>query len=460
MTRVIVCLSHDEQTRGVGLDNFPHITLITMAPAAAKSLNRLPREAIVDLALQWLRADQYCTPYLLSNRTGLELDDEDYLHTPAQDVESLRKFYRTLKRDQTQSTKRDIIDRIVDGDWRRGLSLHQHAMIDLAHLEHNDTALRWSALQLVPLELEKEKVNSCEESGPANKRRRLNNEGSKPQYPQISPAAFLSALKTEISPLVKAHYHLHRLPPPNNLSLIRLHIDTTSTFSQRRSKVPRRAKVATDSARIMYIALPDSCPYVYVSLSGATARDLTGTQGKASAKVDMAAMKKLVLEAIPKALSRPQERWALANSKLTVRSLRSLAALRGNQKPGSGGGAYCSFSANVEPADTSPVDVESHHGRENNPRLRAVEQRFGTMAEESHAPLDRVHVIINDVFGGSDKVSGDDLNTSPASVGLTFAGTDVFRGLKKLAEMDAQHMSLENMPAWMTGESAKSTIIG
>jgi hypothetical protein len=106
------------------------------------------------------------------------------------------------------------------------------------------------------------------------------------------------------------------------------------------------------------------------------------------------------------------------------------------------------------------VDVESHHGLEINLRLRAVKQRFGTMAEDSHAPLDRVHVIINDVFGGSDKVSGDDLNTSPASVGLTFAGTDVFRGLKKLAEMGAQHMSLENMPAWMTGESAKSTIIG
>ncbi len=174
-----------------------------MAPVLVRSLNRLSKEAIIDLALKWLQKSP-STPYLLGNRTLWEADEEDYLHTPAESIETLRILYRNLGKDRTPGSKRDVIDRIVDGDWRRGLSLHQHAMIDFAYLEQNDAALRWSALRLVPLEAEQETQDSLE-SQPPRKKRRLGHNEAHSHYPVVSAQSFLSTLKSEVSTLVKAH---------------------------------------------------------------------------------------------------------------------------------------------------------------------------------------------------------------------------------------------------------------
>ena len=120
-----------------------------MAPVLVKSLSRLSRSSLIDLALKWLQQNSQCQPYLASNRTINESEEEDYLFTPAEDVRELRKIYDSLRQDDRTSKGR-VVDRIVDGDWRRGLSLHQLAMVDLAYLEQHDTALRWSAFRLVP----------------------------------------------------------------------------------------------------------------------------------------------------------------------------------------------------------------------------------------------------------------------------------------------------------------------
>jgi len=142
-----------------------------MAPILAKSLNRLSKETILELALAWLEENRTCAPYLRNNRTGFEADEEDYLHTPAESIEELRQLYDNLRKDVAKLAKRDIIDRIVDGDWRRGLSLHQHAMIDFAALEQNYTALRWSALRVVQLEVEGQKGLDDDDSHHPKKRR-------------------------------------------------------------------------------------------------------------------------------------------------------------------------------------------------------------------------------------------------------------------------------------------------
>lgn len=429
---------------------------------AARSLNRLSRESILDLVRLWLH-DAHCSPYLVQNRNFLEADEEDYLHAPAENVEALRAIYKTLKKNTDSSTKKDIIDRIVDGDWRRGLSLHQHAMIDMAYLEQADTALRWSALRLVPLEPEESKVEEPKELQDRRKRRKLNDLDPASKYPQVSVPAFLAALKAEISPLVKAHYHLHRLPAPYNMSVIRLYISSLSTFRPCRSHIPRRAKHATDTARVMYIALPESCPYIYVSLSGSTGtnsrtKTSRSSRGKMTTKVDMAAMKKIVIEAIPKALSRPQQRWALESTKLTVRSLHSIAALRGSVNPGSGGGAYSVFCSTGTSSTTSPVEVQLQQPRQIEEGLLPVEGRFGSMDGPHHAALDRVHVTIQDAarIDEVDDVDMEDIDA--ASISLNFSGNDVFSGLKKLAELGTEYLNLDKMPAWMTGELGISSL--
>lgn len=431
-----------------------------MAPVLAKTLNKLSRENLIDLALEWLHHDRYSTPYLTSNCRLFEADEEDYLHTPAESIEALRTTYETLRKDSGLATKRDVIDRIIDGDWRRGLSLYQHAMIDFAYLEQSEAALRWSALRLVPLDSAEEILDDSE-SRPPKKRRRISRDEGTPKYPQISAHSFLLALQKEISPLVKAHYHLHKMSSYHDLDIIRVYITPNTTFRARRSTIPRQAKHAVEAGRVMYIALPGSCPYVYVSLCGASGsggrgKGTTDSKGRAMAKVDMAAMKKIVLEAIPKAFSRPQQRWALESTKLNARSLRSICELRGNQKPGSGGGAYSSFSEDSHHVDGNPVD--SNQEPEHNTRLLDVERRFGTMTGQHHAALDRVHVKIENVLQYDKEnppgVSGDE----QATISLTFTGNDVFQGLKRLAELGPEYVDLSRLPAMMTGELGVSSI--
>ncbi|OAP55366.1 hypothetical protein AYL99_10339 [Fonsecaea erecta] len=479
-----------------------------MAPILARSLNRLSKETILELALTWLGNNRNCAPYLRDNRTGFEADEEDYLHTPAGSIEELRQLYDDLKRNVEKVSKRDIIDRIVDGDWRRGLSLHQHAMIDFAALERNDHALRWSALKLVPLEVEEQKgmEDDDDDSHPPKKRRKLMHPEAEAPYPQVSPQAFLSALKAEISPLVKAHYHLHRMPPPCKLTILRLYITPNSAFAPKRSKVPARAKQATDAGRIMYIALPDSCPYIYISISGSSLGSSgrsSGTTGRVMAKVDMAATKRIILEAIPKALSRPQRRWALDTTKLVAKSLKTMCELRGNQMPGSGGGAYSVFAAGTKTSEKSPVHVlRDESDKENDERLRQVEKRFGEMSGEHHAPLDRFCVklrkqpdeendkrlpLVQKPFGkdmsgaqhaplgcfsmglhniipleldekDSSEEQDRDGGSSRGGTAVTFCGSDVFQGLKELAKLGPKYVDLDKMPSWMTGELGVSSV--
>ena len=425
---------------------------ITMA-ALVKSLSRLDRVSLLDIVQTWLQ-DNAQGIYLANQRTTNEAEEEDYLFTPAEDVATLWQIYDDLRQQQEQA---HIIDRIVDGDWRRGLSLAQHAMVDFAYLEQNDAALRWSALKLVPLQNDDTTLSDGDE--PSEKRRKLHHDQT---YPQISPSAFVAALKSEISPLVKAHYHLHRLPPPSNLAILRVYISPNGAFGPRKSSIPRRTRQATDAGRVMYIAIPNSCPFVYISLSGSSnpPQRSKDAKGLVKAKVDMASMKRIVLEAIPKAMSRPQERWALQSTKLSTRSLKSMCKLRGNEHPGSGGGAYSKLGEMGEAGAEADQGNEARRHEslepEHDDRCRLVEDRFGSMSDISHASLNQVTSRIEDITNAS----GDSRSTLDAApISISFSGPDVFSGLKTLASLGAEHVDLAKLPAWMTGEKGVSSMV-
>jgi central kinetochore subunit Mis15/CHL4 len=463
-----------------------------MAPALVKSLSRLNRSTLTDLALKWLQPCAETQPYLACNRTLNESEEEDYLFTSAEDIAELKSIYRDLKHDEDEYSKTHIVDRIVDGDWRRGLTLHQLAMIDLAYLEQNDTALRWSALKITPLD-ESPPTSSSE---PPSKKRKLH---TQPEYPTISPTAFIAALKAEISPLVKAHYHLHRLPAPYNLPVIRLYISPKTAFAPRSTNIPNPPRNAVDGGRIMYIALPTSCPYIYISLSGSSSPNPASGSSKPKlipAKVDMAHLKRIVLEAIPKALSRPHERWSLESTKLTTKSLHSVCQLRGNEKPGSGGGAYSKFHS-IDPksdlADISPVEpytkpqaqtapvtnqavadvsnlsdsttsqassatlVSNTSNIQSTARQREVEKRFGDLGSQ-HAPLDRFHVTIADLPQCPGQAQSEARPTAEAApIAIIFTGTDVFRGIKTLVKLEVDDDEHSITPSGGVGISKASS---
>jgi central kinetochore subunit Mis15/CHL4 len=215
---------------------------------------------------------------------------------------------------------------------------------------------------------------------------------------------------------------------------------------------------------------------MYISTSGSSSSSITSAAGrpksaretkeKAQAKIDIAAMKRLILEAIPKAFSRPQQRWALDATKLVARSLKGMCTLRGNEALGSGGGAYGRFVGSDGDGEQVPTDVRMKNCEEegDDERTRVLEQRFGSMEGEYYAALDRVQVKLGNVIPLS--TSATDTNDStmhieeqqPNDIFLTLSGSDVFRGLKELAVLGAEYVDLDKMPAWVTGELGISTL--
>ena len=461
-----------------------HIKVPSTKPALVKTLSRLSRTSLINLALKWLETEDNPAlhPYLESNRNIDEEAEEDYLYTPAKDIRELRMIYEHLINEK--GTKREIIDRILDGDWRRGISLQQLAMIDFQHLQDNDTAFRWTALKLVPLHNSEHSNDTTIDSFKPRKRRRTTQDP--PIYPQIQPATFVSTLSDEISTLVKAHYHISHVSrsSTSSLPILRLHVsDSPYTHT-----TPKDSNLFLESARALYIALPPSCPYIYVALSGPAASTNRKDASTATTKMDIASLKRTVLEAVPKALSRPHSRWSLEPTNLMAKSLTTICALRGNERSGASGGAFSIFSEGE--VDTSPLDPRVDGNEEkkelkvqNTKRKRKilaerdsninaadvvmnVAKRFGVVGVQedtakqanSIEPVQTLKTSKNPSAPALDRVSVRIESDKPEAMqfNLTFNGTDVFAGLRQLAELGG--IDTKKMPSWMTGEEGASLI--
>lgn len=435
-----------------------------MVSAVTRSLSRLSRDKLIELCISWTRSSK-STPYLALNRNTVETEEEDYLHDPAESRKDLKDIYTTLGNPEELESlsKKDIVDRIVDGDWRRGLTHNQLASIDFANLEENDSSLRWTALKLVPLAQAEAENN---DRRPAKRRKIQHVQPAElPQYPDATVSVFVQKLKEHIAPLVKAHYYIHHLESLD-LNIVRLYISPNAAFAPLSTNVPRQGKSSTESARTMYIALPSGCPYVYVSVSGATNPDKP--KGKSAApKVDIIATKRVVLEAIPKALSRSQQRWSLESTKLTAKSLKSISLLRGSGKVGTTGGSLAGLQACNRLSKNEHESELQNNGQVNDEedvveasRRQLVEQRFGPMSGPNHAKLDRVQVKVRSLnpISKKRKVSYDDDDNSLTPITITFSGSDVFAGLKRLALLHPEIVDVSKMPAALTGETRSSVV--
>ena len=144
-----------------------------------------------------------------------------------------------------------------------------------------------------------------------------------------------------------------------------------------------------------------------------------------------------------------------------------MCELRGNEKLGSGGGAYSKFADGDAGTEASPVDVkmqeqereadqthDNEHIQQVQERQRQVEARFGSMCGEHHAPLNHLHVNMSDLF----RPTSESRSSAEAPIALTFNGTDVFAGIKALAELGLEEVDLEKLPGWMTGEKSVSSL--
>ncbi|KAF4964617.1 hypothetical protein FSARC_7480 [Fusarium sarcochroum] len=469
-------------------------------PAVLKSLNRLSRESLISLALDWLDDESLpnAIPYI-ERRDEDDEEENDDIYPPCRSVDDLQQLYIDMQ--QQKGSKRDVLSRIVEGDWRLGLTLYQLAMADMAYFEQNPTSQKWSAYQILPLK---------QPSQDAGEEQVLKVDQKSLTIPRFHPSTFLQNLQTQVLPDVKAHYHFHR---PKDIPVLLLRIFVVDSPYNTDFALSSRDTTGTatnfDSSRTVYIAFPDGSPALYITKSQAT-----GPIGSGESK----SLQSLIVDGVPKALSRPRERYTLKSGNLASKNLDALLDKKGSGRTNAAAGGwsiYANESTKVSPLDTilpsPPLSRDSSSSNVNHKRgapltesqraakraKLAAKARFGDSGVVTDGKgVEKVDIVIQDPFPSSadlsepeggeneeDTAAGtkkrrqskinavireanvameEDARNDKApsdrwtpTIKITFSGTHVWAGVRQLVE--AGIVDGERMPGWMTGEEGVTT---
>jgi central kinetochore subunit Mis15/CHL4 len=458
-------------------------------PAVYKILQRLSRPSLLSLVLDWLdeRNQENLAPYLADPEN--EDDDDQDLYPPAPSLAALREIYTELQ--TRKGSKRDVVDRIIEGDWRDGITLYQLAMADMQYLYDHPASQKWTALKIV--------------------RMAEDELSSKPTaIPRFHPSTFLRNLQKEVLPDVKAHYNLDR-HSTLHLTILRVFI-IESPYNSSAALHTQKQHTTFDASKTFYIAFPDASPYVYVSLT-----TTTSTPGQPSSMSDNKSLRKLTLDGIPKAFSKPRERYRLESTSLSARNLEALVDRRGPNGTNAAGGGWGVYTEEKKDGRENPLNnqlstpeaslLESDdEGKETKQlglkrqreedekvvkrRKLVAKGRFGNSAKfDDGKGIERLDVRIEDLYSLTravgeddevDEISGEGVADKKKKKGrrstisielerdeaeavgegwrpdihLTFHGNHIFAGIRELVE--AGVIDGEKMPGWMTGEEGVS----
>ncbi|KAF2690858.1 CHL4-domain-containing protein [Lentithecium fluviatile CBS 122367] len=476
--------------------NIPHSHRLPVTHREVqRTFGKLSRHSLISLAQQWLakKNRDFCRPYLLSDRDDDDEEEEDEQYTPAQSCEELQEIYKELA--ARKGGKREIQDRILEGDWRKGISMYQLATAEIQYLLDHPNSLRWTAKRLARIPNAKSAVLDMEVTNDSE------------HLPRFQAQTFMSNLSRELTPLMKAHYLLTKIKTlPMTILRVYIHDSPYST----------EASLATDnsspdSAKSVFFIWPNGSPFVYSSIANHLGQVISD---------DGRHLRDIVQQAIPKAFSRPSARYQLASTNFTTKSLDALLTYRGPGKSNAAAGGWSvfqdhSFSQNALDFITSQrgdahekkgADQETSAGAtkqgpgrpkrtledtetsEAKRRREVAEGRFGTSAKPNDGRgLERFEVRIDDSFpqsrtsaDGNNDVDTSDLSARPSNhnrrgrpslldrsleeieelgdseswvpdVRAVFQGSHVFAGIRQLVEQGV--VDGEKMPGWMTGEA-------
>lgn len=486
--------------------NIPHShRLPTHHREVQRTFSKLSRQSLISLAHQWLakKNRDFCRPYLLNDRGAeAEADDEDddELYTPAQSYEELQEIYKELG--ARKGGKREIQDRILEGDWRTGISMYQLATAEIQYLLDHPNSLRWTAKRLA--RIPNAKATAALDMEVTNDSEHL---------PRFQAQTFMANLARELTPLMKAHYLLIRIKTLP-MTILRVYIHDSPYSTEASLAIPTTPS-HPDNARAVFFIWPNGSQFVYSSIANHLGQTISD---------DARHLRDVVQQAVPKAFSRPSARYQLASTNFTTKNLDALLAYRGPGKGNAAGGGWSifqdhSFSQNALDfitslregtgkngsgkmghgaagekanangnAKTAPGRpkraLEAEETPEAKRRREVAAGRFGTSAQPGDGlGLERVEVRIDDAFPPLDG-DASTLNDEPGEhsaprgrkgrpslldrsldemeeleggdawvpdVRVTFQGTHVFAGVRQLVE--AGVIDGEKMPGWMTGEA-------
>lgn len=469
--------------------------------AVIKTISRLSREALILLALDWLDGQSlaYTAPYLSPPRADDDdtPDDSADLYPPCKSVEELHDLYSDLQ--QQKGSKRDVVSRILEGDWRHGLTLYQLAMIDFAYLDEHPTSQKWTAYKIQPLHLP---TKGADDEVLKVDEKSLN-------LPRFHPSTFLQSLQEQVLPDIKAHYHFSR-PKKFPLLLLRIFVIESPYNTDLALSGPTGNGNTTNfsSSRTIYLAFPDGSPALYITRAQATGPISHG---------ESKSLHGLIANGVPQALSRPRERYTLKPTSLVSRNLEALLDKRGPGRSNAAGGGWSIYANEKDkksPLDTvlptPPLSRESSSNAETaQKRSRPLSQheraakraktvakaRFGNSGIVSDGKgIERFEIIMQDPYptidglfvqdsededdrmnrqterrkskidmalrqalGDNEEDTEDDTDPTRWTpiIRINFQGPHVFAGIRQLVE--AGIVDGERMPGWMTGEDGVTT---
>ena len=460
-----------------------------------KRLERLSRDSLISLALDWLdeSAIQNAIPYLRRSEED-DYEDMDDLYPACQSLEQLRQEWEDMR--QHKGSKRDVVSRILSGDWRHGLTLYQLAMADFAYLEERPTSQTWSAYQILPLQQPNKDAGDDEV---------LKVDRQSLKIPRFHPATFLQNLQEQVLPDVKAHYQFYQ-PESYPILLLRIFVvDSPFNSEQALSGIDSTGTTTNfDSSRTIYLAFPNGSPHLYITRPQTMGPTALG---------ESRSIHDLVVNGVPKALSRPRERFTVQSTRLQSKNLWAILEQKGAGRSNAAAGGwsiYADEKTKKSPLDsTLPTPPLSEVSKFNQSRKRktALNQaqrerkrakliahgRFGSSAQVGDGKgVERVEVVVQDPFPPANTVeesdddedqeqprakrrkskvdatlqkAAEDLNDNAEetalsenwtpSVKLSFTGSHVFAGIRQLVE--AGIVDGQRMPGWMTGEEGVTT---
>ncbi|KAI0413442.1 centromere protein Chl4/mis15/CENP-N [Xylaria grammica] len=301
-----------------------------------KALSRLSRPSLLSLVLDWLDPNNQslCPPLLRENSSDDEEDEfASDLYPPAYSLPELRELYTDMQ--TRKGGKREVVDRILEGDWRDGLSLYQLAMADLQYLYDHPGTLKWACYKI-------QRLQTPEHEDDVEADRSYDRIDELAMHvPRFHPSTFLQNLQSEVLPDVKAHYNFDR---PKGLPLLLLRIfvldspyNTDLAVSATSGSMSSTARTVTcfDASRTIYVAFPDASPHIFVSKSQSAGP---------TTHAETRSLRALIVEGIPKALSRPGERYALKSVNLQTKNLDAMLSLRGSGRSNAAAGGWSVYA--------------------------------------------------------------------------------------------------------------------
>ena len=478
-------------------------------PFVRKTLGKLSRKSLLAIVGEWL--DSSISASCMPDLGGDDADDDgDFI--PAQSLDELKVVYDEFQK--RKGGKKEVLNRILEGDWRHGISLRQLATADVQYLQDHSTSQKWTALKLDRIVLGSiPNPNDSDDAVPA----------ACGHLPRFHPPTFLQNLQSEVGPVARAHYHLTKLASLST-DLLRIQMHSTP-YSKHEPLSKTQATGAIDTPTILYVAFPTDTSFLYVSSPAISGQSKAG---------DGKALRKVVIDALPKAFSRPCERYALKPTSLSAKSLTTLISMRGSGRgsaANSGWSIFAEGSIEESPLVATPsISGKWEHDKENkenmpfcmeshgmtiqkvttstasfpaeNPlllkgRINIANSRFGhSNLLGTQNGLGRLDIRIEDSFTleqGRETAEGairkytcitsskslsnhysrrptislapepDDLDEhihkGPSgswvpNIHLTFHGSNVFAGIRQLVESGA--ILGQEMPGWMSGEDGIS----